>query len=69
MCLGGYFCENVENDTCQQCDADNNFIHTHPTHLISGGLEFDRPVVRQSALCDDYIILFSDCKFILLKNS
>ncbi len=49
MCLGGYFCAQHHDHAGDGNHADDNFNHAHGTHLFSGGLEFDRPVIKTSA--------------------
>ena len=57
--LGGYFCAQHHDNAGDENHADDNFSHAHMQHLFSGGLDFDRPVIKTSALMSElYHIIF-----------
>ena len=70
MNLGGYFCAYHEHDGCHHDYGDDELDNTHARHLIFGGLEFNRPAIKTSALCQQlYQIIFSlQIKKYLAKN-
>ena len=60
MCLGGYFCEDVEDYSSQRDNADDDFNHTHHPTPPTGGLKFDRPVVKTFGTMEKlYQIIFT----------
>ena len=58
--LGGYFSAYKEHDSCHHDYGDDELDSTHARHLIFEGLEFNRPVIKTSALWQPlYQIIFS----------